>query len=154
MSDETTQAIIERITVPYPQPQEILGGHKVTTFFDTMRLTPAELARLAAQAVGDLSAGSFNMAVGIAYTGVYFASAVAGGKEVGILTTEGEIYGPSVKDRKILLVDDVIVNGKRILEASTKIKDLGGQIVGYACIVDRSQGRFKDGIIYSAYQSK
>jgi len=151
MSDETTQSIIDRITVKYETPQKIIGDHVTDTFFDCIRLTPSELARLAAQAIGDSPQTYFNMAVGLAYTGVFFASAVAGGKEVGLLRHDWDFFGPSVKGKKIVLVDDVVVNGNRFKIATDKIISAGGSVVSYACIVDRSKGKFKLGPLLSSY---
>lgn len=154
MSDETTEAIIKRITVKHPQPVTIPGGHTSSIFYDCIRLTPTELARLGAQAVGDLDLDSFDMSVGVAYTGILFAGAIAGGRAAGILTVEGELIGPSVKGKSVIVVDDVIVQGTRVREAAKKIKAMGGKVIGYGCIVDRSQGKFSDGPIYSAHQSE
>ncbi len=137
MSDETNESIIKRITVEFPEPKLINGGHRVKTFFDCIRLTPTELARLAAQCVGDLPIEFFDMAIGVAYTGILFGGAVAGGREVGILTEDGNFIGPELKGKKVLLVDDVIVQGAKVQKARTVVESLGATVVGYACIVSR-----------------
>ncbi len=154
MSDETSEAIIRRITIKHPKPVPISGGHTSSIFYDCIRLTPTELARLGAQAVGDLDIGSFDMSVGVAYTGILFAGAIAGGRSVGILTTEGQLIGPSVKGKSVIVVDDVIVQGNKVKDAAKKIVEMGGKVVGYGCIIDRSQGKFSGGPIYSAHQSE
>lgn len=137
MSDETTESIIKRITVQYKTPREIPGGHTVSSFFDCVNLTPTELARLAAQAIGDLPISFFDMAVGVAFTGILFGGAVAGGREVGILTPSGELIGPRLEGKKIVIVDDVIVRGTKVLQAKNAIEALGGNVVGFVCIVFR-----------------
>ena len=44
------------------------------------------------------------------------------------------------KDSKVLIVEDVITTGKSSLECSELVNLAGGNIVGYACIIDRSNG--------------
>jgi len=53
------------------------------------------------------------------------------------------------KDSNVLIVEDVITTGKSSLECSKIIKDSGANILGYACIIDRSNGMslIKDKII-------
>ena len=75
--DETGRAIIEGITVRYDKPREIPGGHKVSVFYDTRLLSPNDLARLAAQATGHLDHNAFDVVLGVAYNGIFFAAAVA-----------------------------------------------------------------------------
>jgi|1048.fasta_scaffold29132_1 orotate phosphoribosyltransferase len=152
MSDETTESIIKRITVKYPEHILLPSGHRSDIFFDCIKLTPTELARLAALAVGDMKIDSFDMAVGIAYTGILFAGAVAGGRSVGILTKEGAFIGPDLKGKKVLVVDDVIVKGQQVSEAAQKITDLGAQVVGFACIVKKDPSSALTEPVYSAHQ--
>ena len=47
------------------------------------------------------------------------------------------------KDQKILIVEDVITTGKSSLECSKLIKKENAEIIGYACIIDRSNGKSK-----------
>jgi len=137
--DETTKAIVERITITYAKPTRIPSGQVCSKFYDTLQLSPNDLARLAALAMGDNEPPHFDMAVGLAYTGILFASAVAGGRKVGIIQEDGRMFGPDVKGLKIVIVDDVVHLGQRLLKATTCIESEGGTVVGYACIVDRSQ---------------
>ena len=53
------------------------------------------------------------------------------------------------KGAKVLIVEDVITTGKSSAECSELAKKLGGQISGYACIIDRSSGKsiIKDKIV-------
>ena len=44
-------------------------------------------------------------------------------------------------NQKILIVEDVITTGKSSLECSNLVKDFKGIIVGYACIINRSDGK-------------
>ncbi len=45
------------------------------------------------------------------------------------------------KGQKILILEDVITTGKSSLECSNLVTKAGGEIVGYACLIDRSAGR-------------
>jgi len=44
------------------------------------------------------------------------------------------------KSSNVLIVEDVITTGKSALECSKLIKESGGNLIGYACIIDRSKG--------------
>ena len=44
------------------------------------------------------------------------------------------------KNNKVLIIEDVITTGKSSLECSELVNLAGGNIVGYACIIDRSNG--------------
>ena len=49
--------------------------------------------------------------------------------------------GFNIKKRsKVLIVEDVITTGKSSLECSELVLKEGGNILGYACIIDRSKG--------------
>ena len=53
------------------------------------------------------------------------------------------------KGNKVLIVEDVITTGKSSLECSKLVKSNSAEIIGYACIIDRSNGQsnIKDKII-------
>ena len=53
------------------------------------------------------------------------------------------------KGAKVLIVEDVITTGKSSLECSKLVKENNANIIGYACIIDRSNGKseIKDKII-------
>jgi len=53
------------------------------------------------------------------------------------------------KNQRVIIVEDVITTGKSSLECSNIIKKMGATIVGYACIIDRSNGKslIKDKIV-------
>ena len=53
------------------------------------------------------------------------------------------------KDQKVLVIEDVITTGKSSLECSKLINNSMCKIVGYACIIDRSNGKsvLKDKIV-------
>ena len=45
------------------------------------------------------------------------------------------------KNQKILIVEDVITTGKSSLECTEMINKHHGNVIGYACIIDRSDGK-------------
>ena len=47
------------------------------------------------------------------------------------------------KGKKVLIVEDVITTGKSSLECSNLVKKANAEIIGYACIIDRSNGKSK-----------
>ena len=75
------------------------------------------------------------------------------GYEIGRLLKKEAIFSERVngeflrrdfsisKNQKVLIVEDVITTGKSSLECSKLVKDLGGLVVGFACIIDRSNGK-------------
>ena len=138
--DETTKAVIERITTRYPEPRLIPSGHQSNAFYDCSQLTPNELARLAAEAIGDLPEDVFDVAVGLAYQGILFASAIAGGRGVAILQADGKLSGASVAGKKVVVVDDITCSGHRLKQAAEVLRTAGATVVGFAVIVDRSDG--------------
>ena len=73
------------------------------------------------------------------------------GYEIGKLLKKDTIFSERVngefklrrdftikKNQKVLIVEDVITTGKSSLECSKIVDNLGGIIIGYACIIDRS----------------
>ena len=49
--------------------------------------------------------------------------------------------GLSVKNKKILVVEDVITTGKSSLECAACLIDEGAEVIGYSSLIDRSDGR-------------
>ncbi len=49
--------------------------------------------------------------------------------------------GFECKNKNILIVEDVITTGKSSMECAKCLENLGANIKGYACIVDRSSGK-------------
>lgn len=145
--DETTKKVIDRISVVYSEPTKIPTGQVCSVFYDCFQLSPSDLARLAAEAVGDVDHDSFDFVVGLAYSGILFAAAVAGGKKVAILQKDGQLFGPALQGMRVVIADDVVHSGRRLREAAAKVVAAGGIVVGCACIIDRSGGKFQSGIV-------
>ena len=57
--------------------------------------------------------------------------------------------GFECKNKKVMIIEDVITTGKSSLECSKCLQDLGAKISGYACIIDRSGGNSQIGEIIS-----
>ncbi|GFN34452.1 orotate phosphoribosyltransferase [Tepidimicrobium xylanilyticum] len=51
------------------------------------------------------------------------------------------------KGQKVLIAEDVVTTGKSSYEAIKVVEELGGEVVGIACLVDRS----KEKIMYPVY---
>lgn len=152
--DETTHDIIEKITVRFERPTQIRSGHVCMVYYDCMQLAPSDLARLAAQTTGHVGEHAFDMTIGIAYYGIFFAAAIAGGKQVSILGKDNKFYGPDLKGKRVLIVDDVVHSGRAIREAASLAQAAGAEVVGYACVVDRSGGALKlDKPLWSSCQT-
>jgi orotate phosphoribosyltransferase len=45
------------------------------------------------------------------------------------------------KDSKVLIIEDVITTGRSSIECSKLVTDNGAEIIGYACIIDRTNGK-------------
>ncbi len=54
------------------------------------------------------------------------------------------------KGQKILIAEDVVTTGKSAYEAIKAIEDLGGEIVGIACLANRTSGEMKYPLYYGA----
>ncbi len=58
------------------------------------------------------------------------------------------------KGEKVVIVEDVITTARTIFETKEAIKEFGCEVVGVACIVDRTQGKLDNEFkIYSLLQS-
>ena len=51
--------------------------------------------------------------------------------------------GFDVQDKRVLLIEDIVTTGGSVLKAADAVRRQGGDVVGYALLVDRSRGRFK-----------
>lgn len=158
--DETTKVAIEKITIRFERPTRLPGGQVSSVFYDCYQLAPSELARMAADAIGDLDHDAFDLAVGLAYSGILYAAAVAGGRKVAILQKDGQLFGPDLKGRRVVIVDDVVHTGKHLLAAAKKVEEEGGIVIGFVCIIDRSSGILKGSSsplkapLWSAFESE
>ena len=76
------------------------------------------------------------------------------GYEIGKLLNKETIFSERVngqfqlrrdfeikKDSKVLIIEDVITTGRSSIECSKLVTDNGAEIIGYACIIDRTNGK-------------
>ena len=76
------------------------------------------------------------------------------GYEIGKLLNKESIFSERVngqfqlrrdfrikKNSKVLIIEDVITTGKSSIECSKLVTDCDAQIIGYACIIDRTNGK-------------
>ena len=76
------------------------------------------------------------------------------GYEIGRLLNKETIFSERVngefklrrdftinKNQKVLIIEDVITTGKSSLECSKIVEDNNAIIIGYACLIDRSNGK-------------
>lgn len=152
--DETTKAIIEKITVRHPAPVPLPGGGQARVVYDCALLSPNDLARMAAEAMGDLPEGTFDAVLGIAYRGILFGAAVAGGHHIIIVEKDGTLCGPAIRGRKVVIADDVVHTGDHLMQVRAIAEHAGATVVGFACIVDRSEdGLIRTGLpLWSAFR--
>jgi orotate phosphoribosyltransferase len=153
--DETTKAIIDQITIRFAKPTRISSGEVVSVFYDCFQLTPNDYARLAAHALGHLEHDAFDIAVGLAYSGILYAAAVAGGRKVVIMQKDGHFFGPDMRGQRVVIADDVVHTGRHLANAAERVTAQGGIVVGFACLIDRSRGKAKlPAQLWSAMQTE
>ena len=94
--------------------------------------------------------GSFDLILSPAMGGIII------GYEIGKLLKKETIFSERVngefrlrrdftiqKNKKVLIVEDVITTGKSSLECARLVKRSKGKILGFACIIDRSSNNLK-----------
>jgi orotate phosphoribosyltransferase len=50
------------------------------------------------------------------------------------------VEGPEVKDRRLLVVEDVVTTGGQILLSAAELRRLGARILDVVCVIDREAG--------------
>ena len=50
------------------------------------------------------------------------------------------IEGPSIKGKKVIVIDDVVTSGGSLLQAVDAARQSGGEVVFTTCLVDRQEG--------------
>jgi len=152
------------------QAQGLLSGHfcltsglHSDTYFQCAKLYqyPDIVETLARELAKQLENVEFDTIVAPAIGAVIFGYEVAKQSKKRNLFVErkdGEMQlrrGYSLaKGEKVVIVEDVITTARTIFETKEAIKDFGCEVVGVACIVDRTQGKLDDQFkIYSLLQS-
>jgi orotate phosphoribosyltransferase (EC 2.4.2.10) len=100
---------------------------------------------------GYLAAASklvFDVIVGVATGGIPYASILGYlmGKPIGYVRPEAkehgmgrQVEGVDVRDKKVLVVDDVLTTGKSVVGAVRAVEALGGFVTGVLVFLDREQ---------------
>ena len=152
------------------QAQGLLSGHfcltsglHSDTYFQCAKLYqyPDIVETLARELAKQLENVEFDTIVAPAIGAVIFGYEVAKQTKKRNLFVErkdGEMQlrrGYSLaKGEKVVIVEDVITTARTIFETKEAIKEFGCEVVGVACIVDRTQGKLDDQFkIYSLLQS-
>ncbi len=92
----------------------------------------------------------FDLVVGPAMGGIIVSYELArqmGKPSIFVEREDGEMTlrrGFDIKPgQKVLITEDVVTTGKSSYEAIKVVEDNGGEVVGIACVVDRSKGDIK-----------
>ena len=111
---------------------------------------PDKAAKVVEKIVDQIKDMDIDMVVGPAMGGIIVAYEV--GRQLGVpaIFTERENNIMTLrrgfeikKGAKILITEDVVTTGKSSKEAIEVVKQHGGEIVGIACLADRSQGEIE-----------
>ncbi len=98
--------------------------------------------KLGASAVGGPAYGSIPMVIGaciISYMEGNCLRPVIFRKEKKEHGTGGTAIGHPQKGEKIVLIDDVVTTGKSLKKALLEARDMGLDVVGFLCLVDRRE---------------
>lgn len=90
----------------------------------------------------------YDAVIGVATAGIPLATYISFIKKIpmGYARIEKKSYGLKsvvegvVKDKEVLVVDDVATTGQSLLSSAEALKSLGAKVVAAAVIVDREQG--------------
>ncbi|WIV11466.1 orotate phosphoribosyltransferase [Proteiniborus sp. MB09-C3] len=113
---------------------------------------PKEAEKILKIVVEQLKDMDIDIVLGPAMGGVIVAYEI--GRQLGkkaIFTERDKINDEMVlrrgfeikKGDRVLISEDVVTTGKSALEATDVVKKLGGEVVGIACIADRSKGKLQ-----------
>ena len=126
------------------------SGATATTYFDKylFESDPALLGAVTALAADRMPAG-VEVVAGLELGGVPVATAIslATGLPAAFVRKTAKPYGTArlaegaaVEGRRVLIVEDVITTGGQVVESAAALRDLGADLVGVLCVIDRSDG--------------
>lgn len=97
-----------------------------------------ELVPKGAEVVAGLELGGVPLATALSrITGLPLALVRKKAKEYGTCKLA---EGGDIKDRKLLVVEDVVTTGGQIVASAKELRQLGAQILGVVCVIDREAG--------------
>jgi len=133
----------------------ILKGHFILTsglhsdtYFEKFRVLeqPDVLSALCSEIAGAYAEAEIDFIAGPTTGGIIIAFEVARQMQKPSIYVETEDgrktlrRGKTIpKGAKVLIVDDVLTTGTSLLESRTAIEEAGGEVVGFAVLIDRSK---------------
>lgn len=125
-------------------------GQVLTGYFDEYLLAgdPHLLAETAAALAALVPAGADAVA-GLELGGIPIVAALSAAsglpalfvrKEPKTYGTRRHVEGPCAAGSRVLLVDDVVRSGAQMLRAAAVLRELGAEVTGALCLVDRESG--------------
>ncbi|MCY0859021.1 MAG: orotate phosphoribosyltransferase [Sulfolobaceae archaeon] len=131
----------------------VLTSGKISPYYLDLKKLPSypEFYEVIAEAVEKVKNLDFDIIVGVATGGVPIASFIACNlrKPVGYVRLDKKGYGTNVsleaevKDKKVLLVDDVATTGSSLEYSIYEIAKEGGKVTATLVIIDRQEGAKK-----------
>lgn len=126
------------------------NGQVISQYFDKYQFEsdPALLDSVAYH-LSDLLPAGAELLAGIELGGVPLATALSlrtglpsvlvhkHPKDYG---TRRLVEGPSVKGKKLVIVDDIISSGYQVIESTTALVEHGAKILGLICVIEREHG--------------
>lgn len=143
----------------------LTSGRHSDTYFEKFRVLerPDVLSTLCAEIAAHFSDSSqtgFDFVAGPTTGGIIIAFEVARQLQLPAVYVETENgvktlrRGKTLPDRaKVLIVDDVLTTGTSLVETRHAIENAGGEVVGYAVLIDRSPQELDLGLpTFAAYK--
>ncbi|MEI7475331.1 MAG: orotate phosphoribosyltransferase [bacterium] len=128
---------------------ELSSGFHSNQYFQCAKLLqyPDKAEIVAKKIAEQFNAEEIDIVVGPALGGVVIAYEVGRALKKRAIFAErkdSELLirrGFEIKENeKVLIIEDVITTAKSAIETANLVKSLGGNVIGYGCIVDRSNG--------------
>ncbi len=125
------------------------SGHKSPFYFDLRDMIsyPELLDGIADLLVEDIENLDFDYVSGVPYTALPIATLVADmldkpliyiRKEEKAYGTKNAVIGKFEKEKKVLIIDDLITTGESLIETGEKFKNEGLKVTDFSVIIDRS----------------
>ena len=126
------------------------SGAVASEYFDKYRFeSDPELLKLTAERLAELVPPETQALAGLELGGVPIATALSQQTGIPVLFvrklakeygTCRLVEGGEVRDKRIVVIEDVVTSGGQLLQSSIQLRDLGATITGVLCVVDREAG--------------